>query len=116
MLIRIDLQSGERVYDQVATQIAGQILMGELEVGERLPAARDLADALGVNMHTILHAYQRLREDGLIELRRGRGAVVIGVGEGSRLQELVADAVGEARRRGVSQNALVALIRKAYGA
>ena len=76
MLIRIDLQAGEAVYDQIASALGAQIASGELAVGERLPAARDVADALGINMHTVLHAYQTLRDQGLIELRRGRGAVV----------------------------------------
>lgn len=45
--------------------------------GERLPAAKALGESLGVSLHTVLHAYQDLRHQGLIELRRGRGAGVI---------------------------------------
>lgn len=114
MLIRIDLQAGEAVYDQVAIALAGKITAGELLAGERLPAARDLADALGVNMHTILHAYQSLRDQGLIELRRGRGAIVIGAAGSQRLHDAVATLIAEAKQDGVSPSALLALIRKEY--
>ena len=116
MFIRIDLQAGEAVYDQIATAIAGRIAAGELAAGERLPAARDLADALGVNMHTILHAYQSLRDQGLIELRRGRGAVVIGSAGSAELHAAVAALVAHARQDGVPPAALLALIRQEYPA
>jgi GntR family transcriptional regulator len=52
------------------------VVRGQLVPGDRLPAARELADSLDLNVHTVLKAYQQLRDEGLIELRRGRGAVV----------------------------------------
>lgn len=116
MLIRVDLQAGVPVYEQVAGAIAAKIAGGELLAGERLPAARDLADALGVNAHTILHAYQALRDQGLIELRRGRGAVVIGAAGSDPLHEAVAALIALAKRDGVAPAALHALIRKDYPA
>lgn len=76
MLIRVDADSPRPLYDQVAASIRSDILAGTLVPGDRLPAARDVADALDVNQHTVLHAYQRLRDEGLINLRRGRGAVI----------------------------------------
>lgn len=114
MLIRIDLQAGEAVYDQIASALGAQITAGELAVGDRLPAARDLADALGVNMHTVLHAYQTLRDQGLVELRRGRGATVTGATGSERLHRAVADAIAAAKHDGVAPAALIALIRKDY--
>ena len=114
MLIRIDLQAGEAVYDQIASALGAQIASGELAVGERLPAARDVADALGINMHTVLHAYQTLRDQGLIELRRGRGAVVIGASGSAQLHEAVKSVIAQARRDGVPPAALLALIRQEY--
>ncbi len=113
MLITIDANAGS-VFDQVADAVTVQIASGELGQGQRLPAARDLADALGVNVHTVLHAYQRLRDDGLIELRRGRGAVVTGTAAVAAVRDAVVAAVRAARDHHVGAAALIALVRKEY--
>ncbi|MFJ4224500.1 GntR family transcriptional regulator [Microbacterium sp. NPDC089695] len=76
MLIRVDPDSPQPLYDQVAASIRADLLAGALVPGDRLPSARDVAAALLINQHTVLHAYQRLRDEGLIDLRRGRGAVI----------------------------------------
>ncbi len=76
MLIRIDPSSPLPIFEQLAAQVRQSVIAGELTSGERLPSARDLAESLEVNQHTVLHAYQLLRDEGLLELRRGRGAVV----------------------------------------
>ncbi len=114
MLISIDPNAAGTVYDQIADAITVQIAAGDIAQGERLPAARDLADALGLNVHTVLHAYQRLRDDGLVELRRGRGAVVVGAVAIGELQDSVAAVVSAARANGVGAAALSAIIRKEY--
>src|SRR5690606_25776942 len=76
VLIRVDPGSGVAIYDQIAASVRAQLARGALSPGDRLPAARELAEALDVNIHTVLRAYQDLRDEGLIDLRRGRGAVV----------------------------------------
>jgi len=76
MLWRIDLNSDEPLYTQLAAQVHLALANGQLEPGERLPSARELAESLEINVHTVLGAYQHLRDSGTIELRRGRGAVV----------------------------------------
>lgn len=76
MLFRIDPTSAEPLFAQLASQVRVAVLHDELRPGTRLPAARDLAASLDINLHTVLRAYQDLRDEGLIELRRGRGAVV----------------------------------------
>lgn len=76
MLFRIDPTSAEPLFVQLAGQVRSGVVRGDLPPGTRLPSARDLAASLDVNLHTVLHAYQDLRDEGLIELRRGRGAVV----------------------------------------
>jgi len=115
VLISIDPNAGA-VYDQIADAITVRIATGETAQGERLPAARDLADALGINVHTVLHAYQRLRDDGLVELRRGRGAVVIGASAIGEVQHAVDAVIRAAKSSGLSEAALIALIRKGHRA
>ncbi|WP_114905758.1 GntR family transcriptional regulator [Ornithinimicrobium murale] len=77
MLIRIDPQASEPIYTQIELEVRRAIARGEITTGDRLPAARDLAASLEVNMHTVLRAYTELRDAGVIDLRRGRGAVVL---------------------------------------
>ncbi|OLT24003.1 GntR family transcriptional regulator [Ornithinimicrobium sp. CNJ-824] len=77
MLIRIDTQDPEPIYLQIARDVRRALASGSLGIGDRLPAARELAESLDVNMHTVLRAYADLRDEGVIELRRGRGAVVL---------------------------------------
>lgn len=76
MLISVDQTGSMPLYEQLLAQLRGAILRGEVGPGDRLPPARDLAATLGINMHTVLRAYGALRDEGLLHLRRGRGAVV----------------------------------------
>ncbi|HEX6946307.1 MAG TPA: GntR family transcriptional regulator [Acidimicrobiia bacterium] len=112
MLIRIDPGSATPIFEQIADSVRKQVASGELAEGARLPSARDVAESLGVNLHTVLHAYQVLREEGLVEMRRGKGATV--TGQAAAMASLAADA-DQLRRKaqalGVSDEALAALIR-----
>lgn len=115
MLIRIDTSSSEPLFEQLAASVRELVSTGAAVAGERLPAARELADALDINVHTVLHAYQQLRDEGLIELRRGRGATLTGAA--TSLADLTAHVdvlVAEARRLGVAPATLTAMITKAY--
>lgn len=76
VLFSVDPDSPVGLADQIAGQVRGALVSGRLEAGDKLPAARELASGLGVNMHTVLRAYSTLRDEGVIELRRGRGAQV----------------------------------------
>lgn len=76
MIIRTDPSDPTPIYRQIALQTAAQIRDGTLARGERLPTAAELARSLDVNRNTTLQAYRLLRDEGLIDLRRGRGAVV----------------------------------------
>ena len=83
---RIDRSDPTLLHDQVAAQIRRSIADGDAKPGERLPPARDLAAVMGVNTNTILRALRLLRDEGLLEFRRGlrirvsgtpqRGAVI----------------------------------------
>jgi DNA-binding transcriptional regulator YhcF (GntR family) len=114
MLIRLDPQSTDPLYRQIGAQVRAAVAKGKLVVGDRLPPARELADALGVNMHTVLRAYAELRDAGLVEMRRRRGVVVVGGGDGrARLLTLAADLTREARRQGLGRRELVRMIDEA---
>jgi len=93
MLWQVDLSSEVPIYEQLASSVRREMAAGRLAKGDRLPSARDVAGSLAINLHTVLRAYQELREEGLIELRRGRGAVV-----------LAANAKGEAHVRGMARS------------
>ncbi|HRP98903.1 MAG TPA: GntR family transcriptional regulator [Terrimesophilobacter sp.] len=115
MLFRIDPETDVPLFEQLAASIRAGIIRGEAAAGERLPAARDLAESLDINVHTVLRAYQELRDQGLLELRRGRGAVVTQrTTDYTALRAAVDDAVTEARAAGVPATALAAMIREAY--
>ncbi|MCS0499147.1 GntR family transcriptional regulator [Protaetiibacter mangrovi] len=117
MLIRVDPGSGVAIYDQIAASVRAAAARGALRPGERLPAARELADALDINIHTVLRAYQDLRDEGLVDLRRGRGAVVTeAASRGAPILEAVRALVAEARNEGVGAQTLISLIREEYPA
>ena len=111
MLVRVDPSSDVALFEQIAASLRAQIIDGVVGPGDRLPAARDLADALDVNLHTVLRAFQDLRDEGLVELRRGRGAVV--TDQAARLVDLVDEIdtlVELARTLGVGADTLIALV------
>lgn len=111
MLIRIDADSSRPLFEQVASSVRGDILAGRLGPGDRLPTAREVAEALEINLHTVLRAYQQLRAERLIDLRRGRGAVV--AASAAPLAELagdIADLVRRASSLGISPTTLAAII------
>ncbi|NJQ04950.1 GntR family transcriptional regulator [Streptomyces lonarensis] len=117
MLFRLDTASPVALGDQIAASVRGAIAEGRAGAGERLPSAKELAASLGVNVHTVLRGYQQLRDEGLIELRRGRGAVVTGVQPEARAR-LAADIrvlVEDGRELGLTDEQLLALVRSALG-
>ena len=114
MFVLIDPTTATPVFAQIAESIATQIAAGTISTGERLPAAKELAQLLGVNVHTVLRAYQELRNDGQVELRRGRGAVVLGRPTAEKLRTAVARAAAEAKAADIPIGTLLALVRKEY--
>jgi len=115
MFLTIDAASPVPLFEQLVTGIREQVMGGELAAGERLPAGRELAASLEVNVHTVLRAYQVLRDEGFIELRRGRGAVVTDrTGDYAQLTHDIERVVAEAKRLELTPGALGALIRKAF--
>lgn len=76
MIIKIDFNSDEAIYMQVRNQIIYGIATSRLIEGETLPSVRQLAEEIGINMHTVNKAYTVLKQDGFVKLDRRKGAVV----------------------------------------
>lgn len=112
-IIRVKVNRAESVdlHEQVAAELRRAIAEGEAKPGERLPPARDLAAVLGVNTNTVLRALRELREEGLLEFRRGRGVTVLGTPQKSALVAEAKELVQLARRYGYRLDELLELIR-----
>ena len=78
--VEIDHSSPVPLHEQVAAAIRRAIAEGEIGAGERMPPARDLAAVLGVNANTVFRGLRTLRDEGIVEFRRGRGVTVSGIG------------------------------------
>ena len=74
--IKIDFNSDEAIYVQLCNQIIMGIAMNQIQEGDSLPSVRQMADIIGINMHTVNKAYAVLREEGIIMMDRRRGAVI----------------------------------------
>ena len=98
------------LHEQVAAEIRRAIADGEAGPGDRLPLAKDLAAVMGVNKNTVLRALHVLRDEGLLEFRRGLGITVAGTKEKSALVLQVRELVESARRSGYRKAELIAMI------
>ena len=108
--VKIDKTDPTDLYQQVAAEIRRAIAEGEARPGERLPPAKDLAAVLGVNANTVLRALRLLRDEGLLEFRRGRGVSVAGTPERGAVVERARELVEFARRHGYRIDELVEII------
>jgi DNA-binding transcriptional regulator YhcF (GntR family) len=77
-VIRIDLDSAKPLEDQIVLGLRQAVAQGTIEPGAPLPSVRQLAGDLGVHWNTVARAYRRLAEEGVLIVRRGRGAVLSG--------------------------------------
>jgi GntR family transcriptional regulator len=116
MLVRVDPGAAEPLFRQIASQLRAAIGAGRLAPGDRLPTARELAEALGVNMHTVLRAYAELRDDGLVEMRRRRGVIVRSAAAGrARVLAAAMALADEAQRQGLSHREVASLLAEVMG-
>jgi len=76
MHMKIDFNSDEALYVQLINQIIYGIATSQFQEGDNLPSVRELAEYIGINMHTVNKAYSILRQEGYIKLDRRKGAVV----------------------------------------
>ena len=108
--VKVNKADPTDLYEQVAAEIRRAIADGEAKPGERLPAAKDLAAVLGVNKNTLLRSLQILRQEGLLEFRRGRGITVAGTPERGAVVQRARELVEFARSQGYRVDELVAII------
>jgi GntR family transcriptional regulator len=108
--MKVDFAEGTPLYQQVAAEIRRAIAEGEARPGERMPLAKDLATVLGVNTNTVLRALRQLRDEGMLEFRRGRGITVAGTPERGVVMARVKDLVAFARQQGYQPAEVIAMI------
>ncbi len=107
---KIDRTESTPLWEQVAAEIRRAIADGEAKPGERMPLAKDLATVLGVNRNTVLRALRELRDEGLLELRQGRGITVAGTAERGAVMRRVRELVAFARKHGYRPDEVIAMI------
>ena len=118
MIIEIDFNSDEAIYVQLCNQIILGIATSQFREGEQLPSVRQLAETIGINMHTVNKAYSILQQDGFVKIDRRRGAIIaIDINKLQALQEAQSDlAVVLARAicKGISRDEIHSLVDKLY--
>jgi GntR family transcriptional regulator len=110
--VKVDRDEPLDLYEQVAGEIRRAIADGEAKPGERLPPAKDLAAVLGVNTNTVLRALRELRDEGLLEFRRGRGITVTGTPERGAVIERAKELLNFARTQGYKPDELIQIIQQ----
>ena len=108
--VTIDRSEALALHDQVAAEIRRAIADGEAGPGDRLPLVKDIAVVLGVNKNTVLQAMYLLRDEGLVEFRRGRGITVTGTPQQSAVLEQVRALVEFARHQGYWRGEVIKMI------
>jgi len=108
--VKIDHGDPVKLHEQVAGEIRRALAAGEAKPGERLPPAKDLAAVIGVNTNTVLRALRTLRDEGLLEFRRGRGITVSAAPGQSAVTSRVRELVAFARKHGYQRAELIQII------
>jgi len=112
--VKVNKEDPTDLYQQVAAEIRRAIADGEAKPGEHLPPAKDLAAVLGVNTNTVLRSLRLLRDEGLLEFRRGRGISVAGTPERGAVVQRARDLVDFARQQGYRTDELIEIIEQSH--
>jgi GntR family transcriptional regulator len=107
----VDSNDRMALHDQVAAQIRRSIAEGDAGPGDRLPPAKDLAAVMCVNTNTVLRALHALRDEGLLEFRRGMGVRVSGTQQRSAVVSHARELVCFARQQGYQPDELISIIQ-----
>src|SRR6476659_4311400 len=110
--VKLDHDNPLDLHEPVAGEIRRAIADGEAKPGERLPPAKDLAHVLGVNTNTVLRALRQLRDEGLLEFRRGRGITVTGTPQQGAVIERATALLKYARSQGYQPDELIQIIQQ----
>ena len=118
MVIEIDFNSDEAIYVQLMNQIILGIATSRLREGDPLPSVRQLADTIGINMHTVNKAYALLRQEGFVTIDRRKGAVIaVDVDKIKALEEMKQNlvvAMARKKKKNVTREEVHALIDEIY--
>ncbi len=118
MLIEIDFSSDEAIYQQLCNQIILGIATSQFTEGEVLPSVRQLADEIGINMHTVNKAYTVLKQEGFVKVDRRRGAVIAVDSDKARalqaVREKLSEAAAEALCRGLTRDDMHELVDQVF--
>ena len=101
MILEIDFNSDEALYIQLRNQIVIGIATSQLSAGDSLPSVRQLADRVGINMHTVNKAYTVLRQEGYVKLDRRKGAVVSLEADKERVMDEMREEIAVALAKGI---------------
>lgn len=118
MVIRIDFDSNEAYYVQLCNQIIYGIANDKIKEGDNLPSVRQMAEAIGINMHTVNKAYSILKQEGYLKVDRRKGAVIsVRADKYEALEELYDEMrilLAKAACKGVSANDVHEIVKKVY--
>ncbi len=118
MYIEIDFNSDEALYLQLSNQIIMGIATSQYQEGDALPSVRQLADTIGINMHTVNKAYTVLRQEGFVKVDRRKGAVIaIDIDKIKAVEELKKEMgvlLAKSRCKNISREEVHALIDEIY--
>ena len=118
MIIRVDFNSSEALYMQLCKQIIIGIANEEIKEGDNLPSVRDLADEIGINMHTVNKAYSILRQEGYLKVDRRHGAIIAIEVDNTKAQMELAEelklSLAKAISTGVPREAALDMVNEIY--
>ena len=108
----VDRSGGADLHEQVAAEMRRAIADGEAKPGERIPQAKDLAAVLGVHTNTVLRALRMLRDEGLLEVGRGRAITVAATPERGVVVMKMKELIDLARRNGYRRDELLTMMER----
>ncbi len=110
--VKRDREDNLPLHEHVAAEIRRDIVNGDVKPGQRLPPAKDMAAVLGVHPNTVLRALRLLREEGVLEFRRGRGITVSGEPEQGVVVAHARELLALARRHGLAREDVILMLRQ----